>query len=196
MKIKGKCTTDHISPAGTWLRYRGHLDNLSNNMLLGGVNAFSGEAGKTTNQITGENGQSIPSVARDYKNRGLLWVVVGDQNYGEGSSREHAAMSPRLLGAVAVIVRGFARIHEANLKKQGVLPLTFAESSDYDKIQETDRISLLGLDELTPGKGITCHLHHSDGSVDKIELIHTLNDKQIVWFRAGSALNALRSNGI
>jgi aconitate hydratase len=196
VKVKGKCTTDHISPAGMWLRYRGHLDNLSNNMLLGGVNAFSGESGKTINQITGENGQSIPLVARDYKNRGLRWVVVGDQNYGEGSSREHAAMSPRLLGAVAVVVRGFARIHEANLKKQGVLPLTFAESSDYDKVQETDRISLIGLDKLTSGKTITCQLHHSDGSVDKIELIHTLNAKQIVWFRAGSALNALRSNGI
>ena len=192
LKAKGKCTTDHISPAGPWLRYRGHLDNLSNNMFLGAINAFTDEPGKGLNQVTGEASQANPAIARDYKARGLRWVVVGDQNYGEGSSREHAAMSPRLLGAAAIIVRSFARIHEANLKKQGLLPLTFGDAADYDRVQETDRVSLVGLNDLAPGKPVTCILHHADGSQETIQLRHTLNQTQIGWFRVGSALNALR----
>ena len=192
LKAKGKCTTDHISPAGPWLRFRGHLDNLSDNMFTGAVNAYTDEAGVGLNQLTGEPGQPFPSVARQYKAKGLRWVVVGDENYGEGSSREHAAMSPRLLGAAAVIVRSFARIHESNLKKQGLLGLTFQDPSDYDRVLETDRLSLLGLSDLAPGRPVTCHLHHADGSRDTILLNHTLNPAQIEWFKAGAALNLLR----
>ncbi len=195
VKAKGKCTTDHISPAGPWLRYRGHLDNISDNMFIGAVNAFSGEAGKTRNPLSGETGQSVPAVARALKAQGKRWVVVGDENYGEGSSREHAAMSPRHLGAAAVIVRSFARIHESNLKKQGILPLTFADASDYDRVRETDRISLLELKDLAPGKPLTAVLHHEDGTEDRIPLNHTLNGEQIGWFRAGSALNVLKRHG-
>ena len=191
LKARGKCTTDHISPAGVWLRFRGHLDNLSDNMFLGATNAYTGESGKGLNQLTGEAGQPFQQVARHYKAQGLRWVVVGDDNYGEGSSREHAAMSPRLLGATAVIVRSFARIHETNLKKQGLLPLTFADPADYDRVQETDRISLLDLKELAPGRPVTCRLHHADGSVDTVELRHTFNAPQIEWFKAGAALNLL-----
>jgi aconitate hydratase len=192
LKAKGKCTTDHISPAGPWLKFRGHLDNISDNMFTGAINAFTAEAGKTRNLLTGESGQPIPAVARAYKAKGSRWVVVGDENYGEGSSREHAAMSPRHLGAAAVIVRSFARIHESNLKKQGILPLTFADPADYDKVRETDRVSVLGLAGLAPGKDLAVVLHHEDGSEDRVAVKHTLNAEQIGWFRAGSALNVIK----
>ncbi len=192
IKAKGKCTTDHISPAGPWLRFRGHLDNISDNMLIGAVNAFTGETGRTRNLDSGETGLEPQQVARQYKGAGKRWVVVGDENYGEGSSREHAAMSPRLLGAAAVIVRSFARIHESNLKKQGVLPLTFAVPADYDRVLETDRVSITGLAGLAPGGDVAAMLHHKDGSMDEITLKHTLNADQIEWFQAGSALNVLK----
>ena len=191
LKAKGKCTTDHISPAGKWLRFRGHLDRISDNMFLGAVNAFLGDAGTTRNLLTGETAP-IPTVARAYKEKGLRWVVVGDENYGEGSSREHAAMSPRWLGAAAVIVRSFARIHESNLKKQGILPLTFADPADYDKVRETDRVSITGLKGLAPGKDVDAVFHHADGTEDRARLRHTLNDEQVAWFRAGSALNVIK----
>ena len=191
-KAKGKCTTDHISPAGPWLRFRGHLDNISDNMFSGAVNAFTGEVGKTSNQLTGERGLPVPEVARAYKAGGTMWVVVGDENYGEGSSREHAAMSPRLLGAAAVITRSFARIHESNLKKQGVLPLTFADPADYEKVRETDRVTVAGMTDLEPGTPLTVVLNHDDGNQDRIQANHSLNLEQIEWFRAGSALNVLR----
>ena len=191
VKAAGKCTTDHISPAGPWLRYRGHLDNLSDNAFIGAVNAFTGEAGKGLNQVTGERDAAFPKIARDYKAQGVRWVVVGDQNYGEGSSREHAAMTPRFLGAVAVIVRSFARIAEANLKKQGLLPFTFADPDDYDKVQETDRVSIVGLADLAPGQPVTAVLHHAGGSEERITLRQTLNNEQIDWFKAGAALNIL-----
>ena len=191
-KTQGKCTTDHISPAGPWLRYRGHLDRISDNAFLGAVNAFTGQPGKGLNQVTGERDESFPNTARDYKERGLRWVVVGDTNYGEGSSREHAAMSPRYLGAAAIIVRSFARIHESNLKKQGVLPLTFSDPTDYDKVREADRVSITGLSTLAPGKSLEATLHHDDGSEDRVRLRHTLNEEQVGWFKAGSALNLLQ----
>lgn len=191
IKVKGKCTTDHISAAGPWLKYRGHLDNISNNMFIGAVNSENNEVNKIKNQLTGE-WAGVPDVARHYKSKGVRWVAVGDENYGEGSSREHAALEPRHLGGRAIIVKSFARIHETNLKKQGVLPLTFANPSDYDKIQPTDKISLLGLANLTPGKPIDAEIKHADGSVDKIKLNHTLNDQQITWFQAGSALNRMK----
>jgi len=192
LKARGKCTTDHISPAGPWLRFRGHLDKISDNMFNGAINAFTGETGKGENLLTGDGGQPFSRTARDYQAKGLRWVAVGDENYGEGSSREHAAMSPRFLGAAAVISRSFARIHESNLKKQGVLPLTFGDRRDYDKIEETDRISLLGLKDLAPGQGLRALLHHADGTTESIALKHTLNPEQIQWFRAGSALNVLK----
>ncbi|MGC8762163.1 MAG: aconitate hydratase [Acidobacteriota bacterium] len=195
LKAKGKCTTDHISPAGPWLRFRGHLDRISDNLFSGAVNAFTGEAGKGTHLLTGQRGQPLAAIARDYKARGLRWVAVGDGNYGEGSSREHAAMSPRHLGAAAVIARSFARIHESNLKKQGVLPLTFANPADYDKVEETDRVSILGLAQLAPGRPVEAVLHHADGTAERILLKHTLNEEQIGWFRAGSALNTLGKGG-
>jgi len=193
MKAKGKCTTDHISPAGKWLTYRGHLENISDNMFSGAVNAFTGEAGTGTDMLSGERGVSYAKIARHYKAEKLRWVAVGDENYGEGSSREHAAMSPRLLGAAAVLVRSFARIHETNLKKQGVLPLTFENPADYDRIAEGDRISILGLADLAPGKPLRAVLHHAKGGEDRFAVRHTLNAEQIAWFRAGSALNLLRS---
>ena len=192
IKAQGKCTTDHISMAGPWLKYRGHLDNISNNMLIGAVNAFNGETNKVKDQLTGEYGE-VPAVARHYKAEGVRWVIVGDENYGEGSSREHAAMEPRHLGGVAVIARSFARIHETNLKKQGMLPLTFADPADYDKVQEDDRIDILGLKELAPGRPLTVVLHHADGSEDRFPVNHTLTDEQIEWFKAGSALNKIRA---
>jgi aconitate hydratase len=195
LKAKGKCTTDHISPAGPWLRFRGHLDRISDNMFNGANNAFGGEAGTAKNLETGEQGVEISGIARAYKAKGLRWVVVGDENYGEGSSREHAAMSPRFLGAAAVIVRSFARIHETNLKKQGVLPLTFADAADYDKVQEDDRVSVTGLAALRPGSTVDVVLHHADGKEDRIRTRHSLNAEQIEWFRAGSALNLLRAQG-
>ena len=192
LKARGKCTTDHISPAGPWLRFRGHLDNLSDNMFTGTVNAYTGETGKGLNQLTTEAGQPFPQIARQYKAQGLRWVAFGDWNYGEGSSREHAAMSPRYLGAAAIIARSFARIHETNLKKQGLLALTFQDPADYDRVQETDRVSLAGLKELAPGKPLTCHLHHAGGTRETIQLRHSLNQPQIEWFEAGAALNLVR----
>jgi len=191
IKVKGKCTTDHISAAGPWLKYRGHLDNISNNMFIGATNSENNEMNKIKNQLSGEWG-TVPDVARHYKANGVRWVAVGDENYGEGSSREHAALEPRHLGGRAIIVKSFARIHETNLKKQGLLPLTFANPSDYDKIQPTDKISLLNLKNLVPGKPVDCEIKHADGSVDKIKLNHTMNDLQITWFRAGSALNRMK----
>ncbi|MEN8192044.1 MAG: aconitate hydratase [Bacteroidota bacterium] len=190
IKALGKCTTDHISMAGPWLRFRGHLDNLSNNLLIGAINAYTGKAGESKNQLTGEY-QEVPQIARAYKAEGVNWVVVGDENYGEGSSREHAAMEPRFLGGKAIIVKSFARIHETNLKKQGMLPLTFADPSDYDKILEDDKVSIIGLSELAPGKQVDAVIAHSDGSSDEIKLNHTMNENQIEWFKAGSALNLI-----
>ena len=189
LKVSGKCTTDHISPAGPWLSLRGHLDKFSDNMFMGAINAYTGEAGKTRNIVTGDEGVAVSAVARDYKSRGLKWVVVGDDNYGEGSSREHAALSPRLLNGAAVISRSFARIHETNLKKQGLLALTFSDPSDYDRIREDDRISLTGLSELAPGKHVTATLHHSDGTEETLALNHSFAEEQIQWFHVGSALN-------
>jgi aconitate hydratase len=191
-KAKGKCTTDHISPAGKWLKYRGHLDNISNNMLLGAVNAFTGAAGQGKNILTGETGLEFAQIARDYKKKGVNWVIVGDENYGEGSSREHAAMCPRHLGAVAVITKSFARIHETNLKKQGALPLTFANVADYEKLKEDDRVAVKGLKSFAPGKNLILEISHADGSKESIELKHSFNGEQIKWFQSGSALNLLR----
>ncbi len=195
MKTQGKTTTDHISPAGPWLRYRGHLDKFSDNMFMGATNAHTGETGKGKNLVTGETGRAISETARDYKSRGVRWVVVGDSNYGEGSSREHAALSPRLLGAAAIIARSFARIHETNLKKQGLLPLTFSDPADYDRIQEDDRISLLGLSELQAAKAVRCIVHHADGTTEELALNHSFADSQIAWFTAGSALNLFHKKG-
>lgn len=190
LKAKGKCTTDHISMAGPWLRFRGHLDNISNNFLLGAVNAFTDSTGKAKNLLTGEY-QTVHEVARDYKSHGIGWIVVGDENYGEGSSREHAAMEPRFLGGKAIIVKSFARIHETNLKKQGMLPLTFDNPADYDKILEDDLLSIVGLKELAPGKPLKLIVKHSNGTSDEIILNHTMNENQIEWFKAGSALNLI-----
>lgn len=192
LKAKGKCTTDHISPAGIWLKYRGHLDKISDNLFLGAVNAFTGETGKGTNSITGEKSLSFPAIARHYKSLALKWVVIGDENYGEGSSREHAAMSPRYLGCVAIIAISFARIHETNLKKQGILPFTFVDKKDYNVIQEDDRIDIGGLKDLAPQKEVTSIMHHSDKTHSKVQLRHSLTIEQIEWFRAGSALNLLK----
>src|SRR5690606_9490943 len=189
LKAAGKCTTDHISMAGPWLRYRGHLDNISNNMFIGATNAFSGDTGKVKNIYTGEL-KPVPEVAREYKAKGIGWVVIGDENYGEGSSREHAAMEPRHLGGKAIIVKSFARIHETNLKKQGMLPLTFADPADYDKVREDDKIDLL-ISALSPGKKVKMILKHSDGVAEEILLNHTFNISQIEWFKAGSALNLI-----
>jgi aconitate hydratase len=191
IKAQGKCTTDHISMAGPWLKYRGHLDNISNNMLIGAVNAFNGEANKVKNQLTGEFGE-VPAVQRAYKAAGIPSIVVGDHNYGEGSSREHAAMEPRHLGVRAVIVKSFARIHETNLKKQGMLGLTFSSEADYDKIQQDDTFNFLDLVDFAPGKPLTLEIEHADGSKEKISLNHTYNDSQIEWFKAGSALNLIK----
>ncbi len=192
-KAKGKCTTDHISPGGPWLKYRGHLDNISNNMLLGADNAYTGEVGKGKNQLTGTGAQEFAKIAREYQKANKGWVIVGDENYGEGSSREHAAMSPRFLGCTAVITKSFARIHETNLKKQGVLALTFATPADYDKIKEDDRVSLVDLQGLTPGKDVKMEIKHKDGSKEIIQLKHSYNAEQLNWFKAGSALNLIRA---
>ena len=191
IKAKGKCTTDHISMAGPWLKYRGHLDNISNNMLIGAVNAFGEATNKVKNQLDGSFGE-VPAVARAYKAAGVPSIVIGDQNYGEGSSREHAAMEPRHLGVVAVIVKSFARIHETNLKKQGMLGLTFASENDYEKVQEDDSLSFIDLESFSPGKQLTLKLDHKDGSSEEIKLNHTYNDQQIEWFKAGSALNLIK----
>jgi aconitate hydratase len=191
MKAKGKCTTDHISAAGPWLRFRGHLENISDNMFLGAVNAFTDEVGHCLNVLTGERGKTFAQVAREYKAAGKGWVAFGDENYGEGSSREHAAMSPRYLGAKAIIVRSFARIHETNLKKQGLLPLTFEDALDYDKVRETDRVAILGLTSFAPGKNLVVELIHADGTRDVFNVRHTFSEEQIGWFKAGSALNRI-----
>ncbi len=191
IKAQGKCTTDHISMAGPWLRFRGHLDNISNNLLIGAVNSFNNESNKVKNQLTGEYGE-VPKVQRDYKAHGIPTVIVGDHNYGEGSSREHAAMEPRHLGVVAVIVKSFARIHETNLKKQGMLALTFDNENQYDIIQEDDTFNFLDLDEFTEGKQLLLEVAHTDGSKDMVKLNHTYNQQQIEWFKAGSALNTIR----
>ncbi|MBE0642510.1 MAG: aconitate hydratase [Bacteroidetes bacterium] len=189
LKVRGKCTTDHISMAGPWLRFRGHLDNISNNMFIGAINEYNGVPNKVKNQITGEYDE-VPNVARAYKAAGDGWVVIGDENYGEGSSREHAAMEPRHLGGKAIIVKSFARIHETNLKKQGMLPLTFADPADYAKIQEDDRIKL-DVASLAPATQMTMTVMHADGSSDTVMLNHTMNAQQIEWFHAGSALNLI-----
>lgn len=193
IKAKGKCTTDHISMAGPWLKYRGHLDNISNNMLIGAVNYFNDKTDSVKNQLTGEYG-AVPATQRDYKAQGIGSIVVGDENYGEGSSREHAAMEPRHLGVRAVLVKSFARIHETNLKKQGMLGLTFANKEDYDKIQENDIIDINGLTEFAPNTPLTIVLHHQDGTSEEILANHTYNKQQIEWFKAGGALNIIRAN--
>ena len=190
VKTKGKTTTDHISPAGPWLRFRGHLDKISDNMFLGALNAFTGETGKGVNPLTGAAGQPLAKIARELKAAGQPWMVVGDENYGEGSSREHAAMSPRYLGCVVVLVRSFARIHETNLKKQGILPLTFIDPADYDRFEQDDRVTISGLHTLEPGKPVKVIIEKPDGRVEEIETRHSLTREQIAWFRAGSALNA------
>ncbi|KAK4124163.1 aconitate hydratase [Parathielavia appendiculata] len=192
IKAQGKTTTDHISMAGPWLKYRGHLDNISNNMLIGAINAANGEANKVKNQTT-EAWDAVPAVARDYKAKGIKWVVIGDWNYGEGSSREHAALEPRHLGGLAIITRSFARIHETNLKKQGMLPLTFSDPADYDKIQPDDKVDIL-CTELAVGKPITMRVHPKNGESFDIKLSHTFNEGQIAWFRNGSALNTMAKN--
>ena len=191
IKAKGKCTTDHISMAGPWLKFRGHLDNISNNMLIGALNYFNEKTDNVKNQLTGEYG-TVPKTQRAYKAAGIGTIVVGDENYGEGSSREHAAMEPRHLGVRAVLVKSFARIHETNLKKQGMLGLTFADKNDYDKIQEDDTIDILGLTSFTPGNSLQVVLHHANGSSEIIEVNHSYNEQQIEWFKAGGALNIIR----
>ena len=191
LKVSGKCTTDHISPAGQWLKFRGHLDKISDNMFIGAINAFDGTTGTGKNHFNSNKGDKFSAIARDYKKRGLKWVVVGDENYGEGSSREHAAMSPRFLGAAAIIARSFARIHETNLKKQGILPLTFSNTSDYDKFKEDDLISITDLNKLKPGTCVVVTVKHKDGTVESLETKHTLTQQQIEWFCAGSALNKI-----
>lgn len=191
IKVAGKCTTDHISMAGPWLRYRGHLDNISNNLLIGAVNAFNGKTNHILNQLTGQYDE-VPRTARMYKAHGIGSIIVGDENYGEGSSREHAAMEPRHLGVKAVLVRSFARIHETNLKKQGMLALTFADRNDYDRIREDDIIDILGLTEFAPGKPLTVVLHHSDGTTEQFPVNHSYSEVQIKWFKAGSALNLIK----
>lgn len=193
IKAKGKCTTDHISMAGPWLKYRGHLDNISNNMLIGAINFFNDKADTVKNQLTGTYG-SVPATQRAYKAAGIGSIVVGDENYGEGSSREHAAMEPRHLGVLAILVKSFARIHETNLKKQGMLAITFDNPNDYDLIREDDRIDILGLTEFAEGKPLSVVLRHSDGSSDTIQVNHTYNEQQIEWFKAGGALNIIRAN--
>ena len=191
IKAKGKCTTDHISMAGPWLKFRGHLDNISNNMLIGALNFFNEKTDSVKNQLTGEYG-TVPNTQRAYKAAGIGTIVVGDENYGEGSSREHAAMEPRHLGVRAVLVKSFARIHETNLKKQGMLGLTFANKEDYDKILEDDTIDIEGLLAFAPNKPLQLVLNHADGSSETIQVNHTYNEQQIEWFKAGGALNIIR----
>jgi aconitate hydratase len=192
IKAEGKCTTDHISMAGPWLRYRGHLDNISNNCLIGAVNAFGGGINEVVNQLTGDK-LEVPATARAYKAAGVPTIVVGDHNYGEGSSREHAAMEPRHLGVKVVLVKSFARIHETNLKKQGMLGLTFNTESDYDLIREDDTISFIDLNQFTPGKQLTLDVVHADGSKDAVVCNHTYNEGQIEWYKYGSALNLIKA---
>jgi len=191
IKVKGKCTTDHISAAGPWLKFRGHLENISNNMLIGAVNSANDEVNKIKNYETGAEG-GVPQIAITYREAGIKWCVVGDENYGEGSSREHAALEPRFLGGAAIIVKSFARIHETNLKKQGMLPLTFSDKADYDKVRPDDKITLNDLVNFAPGRPVEATLKHSDGSQENIILNHTFNEQQITWFKAGSALNRMK----
>ncbi len=191
IKAAGKCTTDHISMAGPWLRFRGHLDNISDNMLIGAVNAFNEQTNTVLDTATGEY-IAVPALARKYKAEGIGSVVVAEENYGEGSSREHAAMEPRHLNVKVILVKSFARIHETNLKKQGMLALTFVEKDDYDKVREDDKISILGLTEFKPDKNLKVVLHHADGSKDSFESAHSYNEQQIGWFKAGSALNGMQ----
>ncbi len=195
IKAKGKCTTDHISMAGPWLKYRGHLDNISDNLLIGAVNYYNNKTNQIKNFLSGDY-REVPYVARAYKEKGIGTIIVGDENYGEGSSREHAAMEPRHLGVKAVLVRSFARIHETNLKKQGMLALSFVSKADYDKIREDDLIDIVGLTEFAPGKNLTVRLNHSDGSSEEFEAAHSYNENQIDWFRAGSALNTIRKQQV
>jgi aconitate hydratase len=193
VKALGKCTTDHISQAGPWLKYRGHLAKISDNTYLGAVNAFTNEVGKGTNVLTGEKGISFPELGKAYKKANQDWIAVGDENYGEGSSREHAAMSPRFLGCRIVVARSFARIAETNLKKQGILPLTFVNPADYDNLNQTDRISTVGLMSLAPGSKMSLRVtDEKGGNVREIPVKHSLTDEQVAWFKAGSALNILR----
>jgi aconitate hydratase len=194
MKAAGKCTTDHISPAGPWLRYRGHLSNISGNLFNGVNNAFAPDEPGTGVDARDGSVRPLPELAKAYKDAGISWVAVGDENYGEGSSREHAAMEPRFMGGKAVLVRSFARIHEANLKKQGVLALTFRNPDDYLKVRFDDTVDVTGLAALAPGMPVMVVLHHSDGSSDTVDTTHTMSDEHIAWFRAGSALNVLRSS--
>jgi aconitate hydratase len=191
IKAKGKCTTDHISMAGQWLRFRGHLDNIANNTLIGATNFFNGAQNSVKNQLTGSYDE-VPKVQRAYKAAGVPTLVVGDQNYGEGSSREHAAMQPRHLGVRAILVKSFARIHETNLKKQGMLALTFSNEADYDKIQENDVVNFIDLVSFAPDKSLNLELVHEDGSKEIIAVNHTYNAQQIEWFKAGGALNLIR----
>jgi len=191
IKASGKCTTDHISMAGYWLKYRGHLENISNNYMIGAVNSFNNQTNSILNQVTASY-EPVPQVAKFYKKSDSGSIVAGEENFGEGSSREHAAMEPRYLNVRAVLVKSFARIHETNLKKQGVLALTFSDKNDYDKIREKDRIDITGLKDFAPGKGLNIVLHHSDGSDEVITADHSYNESQIQWFRAGSALNLIR----
>ena len=193
IKVYGKCTTDHISMAGPWLKFRGHLQNISGNLLMGAVNAFNGESNKVKNQLDG-NYVEVSTAAKAYKAQGISSIVVAEDNYGEGSSREHAAMEPRFLNVKVILAKSFARIHETNLKKQGMLALTFCNKDDYNKVQEDDRISLTGLKEFAPGSKLTVTLKHKDGSEDSFEVEHTYNDTQIAWFKAGSALNFAAKN--
>jgi aconitate hydratase len=193
IKAKGKCTTDHISMAGPWLKYRGHLDNISNNMLIGAVNAFNEKTDSVKNQLTGAY-EGVPVVQRQYKAKNIATIVVGDENYGEGSSREHAAMEPRHLGVRVVLVKSFARIHETNLKKQGMLGITFANPADYNKIKEDDVIDVIGLTTFEPGKQLTITLNHADGTKEEFKVNHSYNAQQIEWFKAGGALNIIRAN--
>lgn len=189
IKVEGKCTTDHITPAGPWFRYRGHLDNISNNTLIGAVNADNKKVNQVKNVFTGAIA-GVPETARDYKRRGQRWVVIAEHNYGEGSSREHAALQPRFLNGVAIVAKSFARIHESNLKKQGMLPLTFADATTYDRIEPSDRISLVGLDDLARGY-VVMTVKRQDGKTWEVKLNHTLNEEQIEYFKAGSALNLM-----
>ena len=191
LKAKGKCTTDHISMAGPWLKYRGHLENISNNCFIGAINYFNGEANNVINYVT-DKYMAVPDSARTYRDAGIGTIVFGEENYGEGSSREHAAMEPRFLGVKAVVVKSFARIHETNLKKQGMLALTFENPADYDKIRQDDKVSIVDFSTMTPGRPLTVRLSHSDGTSDEFKVLHTYNQAQIDWVRAGSALNKIR----
>ena len=193
MKAVGKCTTDHISPAGKWLRFRGHLENISQNLFIGVNNAFSEESGTGVNTINNKV-MTLPDLAKTYHENNINWIAIGDENYGEGSSREHAAMEPRFRGCRVVLVKSFARIHEANLKKQGILPLTFADRTDYEKIEQNDKLTIKNLENLKPGSKVTVSIQKEDGSAVDIDTNHSLSEEQISWFESGSALNYIKSN--